>query len=129
VAPRDGATPVRGGAKPREKRSSAAAFVDLAARAEAAEPAFLDPVATPGVGVPAPEPPPEALAAPGAEPSKSAVPLPDRSPFAGSWVYAPQAGEKTDPGAYPAVYVEFLLAEESGDLVGSYRAEYKVPDK
>jgi hypothetical protein len=43
--------------------------------------------------------------------------------------HLPQAGETTDFGDHPAVYIEFLLAEESGDLVGSYHAQYQVPDK
>ena len=38
--------------------------------------------------------------------------LPHLSPFSGNWVYTPQAGESRDPEAYPAVYVELLLAEE-----------------
>jgi hypothetical protein len=49
--------------------------------------------------------------------------------FAGNWLYTPEAGEATGAGAYPAVYVELLLAEENGDLVGRYRAKYKVPDQ
>jgi hypothetical protein len=49
--------------------------------------------------------------------------------FAGNWFYAPEAGGKPDPSLYPATYVEFILAEEDGSLVGNYRAKYRIPDQ
>lgn len=115
---------------------------DPPARSQEAEPAFPDPVASAKVQPQAPEAPGKALEAPGkmleapgnaleapAESGARAAEKSDGSPFAGSWLYLPQAGETTDLGEYPAVYIEFLVAEERGDLVGSYRARYKVPDK
>ncbi len=49
--------------------------------------------------------------------------------FAGNWLYAPETAGKTDPNLYPAISVEFILAEEDGSLVGNYRAKYKIPDQ
>jgi hypothetical protein len=49
--------------------------------------------------------------------------------FAGNWFYAPETAAKADPNLYPATYVEFILAEENGSLVGSYRAKYRIPDQ
>jgi curved DNA-binding protein CbpA len=49
--------------------------------------------------------------------------------FSGNWFYAPEFGEKADVGSYSAQYIEFILVEDSGNIVGNYRAEYKVPDK
>ena len=49
--------------------------------------------------------------------------------FAGNWFYSPEFGEKADAGSYPAQYIEFILVEDNGNLVGNYRAKYRVPDK
>jgi hypothetical protein len=49
--------------------------------------------------------------------------------FAGNWFYAPETGSKPDPNLYPATYVEFILADENGSLVGNYRAKYRIPDQ
>lgn len=49
--------------------------------------------------------------------------------FAGNWFYAPEPAAKTDPNLFPATSVEFILAEENGNLVGDYRAKYRVPDQ
>ncbi|MGO9230385.1 MAG: J domain-containing protein [Bryobacteraceae bacterium] len=49
--------------------------------------------------------------------------------FAGNWFYAPETAGKMDPNLYPATSVEFILEEENGTLVGSYRAKYRVPDQ
>lgn len=100
-----------------------------AARNQGTEPAFPDAVTAAGVKLQAAERPGEAVEARPAELKASAGPKSDESRFAGNWLYTPQAGETTDPGAYPAVYAELLLAEENGDLVGRYRAKYKVADK
>jgi hypothetical protein len=82
--------------------------------------------------------PPNAIAA--AEPPRAAPEAARMGPsssvssanevsFAGNWFYAPEIASKADPNLYPATYVEFLLAEENGSLVGSYRAKYRVPDQ
>jgi hypothetical protein len=49
--------------------------------------------------------------------------------FSGNWFYSPEYGEKAGAGAYLAQYIEFILVEDGGNIVGNYRAEYKVPDK
>ena len=49
--------------------------------------------------------------------------------FAGNWLYVPDPAESVAPGTYPATYVEFLLAENRGQLSGSYRAHYRVADR
>ncbi|MGA2038128.1 MAG: DnaJ domain-containing protein [Bryobacteraceae bacterium] len=74
------------------------------------------------------EPPRIAPAEPKVEPPRSATKANEFS-FAGDWFYAPETAGKTDPNLYPATYVEFILAEEDGGLVGHYRAKYRVPDR
>ena len=49
--------------------------------------------------------------------------------FVGNWFFAPELAKKADPNLYPATYVEFLLEEDNGSLVGSYRAKYRIPDQ
>jgi hypothetical protein len=49
--------------------------------------------------------------------------------FAGEWLYVPGSGDPPAPGVYAATYVEFLLTEEHGELSGSYRALYRIPDR
>ena len=49
--------------------------------------------------------------------------------FAGNWFYSPRAGEKADPDTYRAIYIELVLKEDQGDLMGVYRARYQVPDQ
>jgi hypothetical protein len=51
------------------------------------------------------------------------------SSLAGNWLYVPDPTEKLPPGAYPATYVELMLAEERGRLRGTYRAQYQVLDR
>ena len=51
------------------------------------------------------------------------------SPFAGEWLYTPQVQEQKEPGGYRALYVEFVLDEQDGELVGTYRARYKVTNE
>jgi curved DNA-binding protein CbpA len=100
-----------------------------AARNQGTEPAFPDAVTAAGVKLQAAEPREEAVEARPVEFKARADAKSEEPRFAGNWLYTPQAGETTDPGAYPAVYAELLLAEENGDLVGRYRAKYKVGDK
>ena len=49
--------------------------------------------------------------------------------FAGNWLYAPLEKETAVPGQYAAYYVELVLLEEKGTLVGHYRSRHKIPDK
>jgi len=74
------------------------------------------------------DPPRAAPEAPKVEPPRSA-PRANEASFAGNWFYAPEIAGKTDPNLYPATYVEFILAEEDGSLVGNYRAKYRIPDQ
>jgi hypothetical protein len=62
------------------------------------------------------------------EPPRAAFRASEAS-FAGNWFYAPETGSKPDPNLYPATYVEFILADENGSLVGNYRAKYRIPDQ
>ena len=56
-------------------------------------------------------------------------PKSEESRFAGTWLAAPVAEKTSGPGTYPMVYAELLLSEDKEELVGSYRARYKMPDK
>jgi hypothetical protein len=40
----------------------------------------------------------------------------------------PDSGDPPAPGIYPETYVEFSLAENQGELSGSYHARYKTAD-
>ena len=101
-----------------------------AAEANPAEPVRSSPAKEP----PAPnpiaiaEPPRVAVEAPKVEPPRAAFRASEAS-FAGNWFYAPETGSKPDPNLYPATYVEFILADENGSLVGNYRAKYRIPDQ
>jgi hypothetical protein len=80
---------------------------------------------------------PEAAPEPSTTSAMAAKPEPSRFPavrnpagaasFAGNWLYLP-ATDAPAPGTYPATYVEMLLNEDKGELAGTYRAQYKVPD-
>lgn len=48
--------------------------------------------------------------------------------FSGNWFFVPDSVGPLTPGAYAATYMEFLLTEDHGNLSGSYRARYKVPN-
>jgi hypothetical protein len=132
IAPRD--EPKRNKSVPakrmaREEHYPPRSFVDPAPRSQEARPAFPDPVIPPAVKRQAPVRPGELTQPQPVELERKVDRTSGESRFAGNWLYTPQAGETADPSAYPAVYVEFLLAEDNGDLVGTYRAKYKVLDK
>jgi hypothetical protein len=65
---------------------------------------------------------------PASAPPKMA-PATEAPTFAGTWLYVPDPSDSAAPGAYPATYAEFLLAEAHGQLSGSYRANYRVADR
>ena len=67
-------------------------------------------------------------AAPASEAAKAETAA-EVATFAGNWVYVPDPAETIAPGNYPATYVELLLAEDRGQLSGSYRAHYRVADR
>jgi hypothetical protein len=105
-----------------------------ATEANAAGPNPPAPLSTPPVS----ELPPNSIAAaepPGVPPQSSkvqpaiSIPKTNKVSFAGNWFYAPETAGKADPNLYPATYVEFILSEDNGSLVGNYRAKYKIPDQ
>jgi hypothetical protein len=83
--------------------------------------------------LPAPLPSPPAAAPPvlaNVEPPVAPpVSRPAAPSFAGNWLYVPSRGDTPGPQVYPATYAEFLLTEQHGELSGSYRARYKIPDQ
>jgi hypothetical protein len=129
AAPHLLAAPPRGAPAPSTVRPAAGE------REAVAETSSPDPVVSfPPKALPPPDPiaaaappilPPPAVKA---EPPRSISPSRPVS-FAGEWLYAPETGDKPDPSLYPATYVEFILAEENGNLVGNYRAKYRIPDQ
>jgi hypothetical protein len=106
--------------------------------APAPEPRPAAPPATAGpesssASASAPSAPPSPAVPPapgGPEPSSARAPARSAPPsFAGEWLCVPESGDPSAPGVYPATYVEFLLREEHGELSGSYRARYRIPDQ
>lgn len=79
----------------------------------------------------APEPPqPPASLPPVEAPLEN--PGPPAEGLSGLWVFAPEHGP--DPpahteGLYSPEFIELLVREEAGNLAGSYRARYRVPDR
>ena len=122
----------KGAGRAREKAHEAqdaplpAAEAATVAQGEGA--ASSGPAISAGVELRAPVVPEQATEAAWAEPSTKPNPKTEEWRFAGNWLYVPQA-EGAAGTAYPAEYVELLLTEENGDLVGRYRAKHKVSDK
>ena len=112
--------------------SSASASDRSAPPPSAAPPALAgpEPSGAASSGPPAPPSPAAPPAPAGPEPSSS--PASARSApasFAGAWLYLPASEGTSAAGVYPPTYVEFLLTEERGELSGSYRARYRIPDR
>jgi hypothetical protein len=103
---------------------------EAAAEPNPPEPAGSSPAkALPGPDpIAAAQPPRVAPEAVKVEPPRPVSP-PREVSFAGDWFYAPETAGKTDASLYPATYVELILAEENGNLVGNYRAKYRIPDQ
>jgi len=121
--------PVAGAAGSGRAKEPRGAPVETARRAVAA----AAEVAT-VLSAPVDEPRAAGLAAAGPlEAARDAAPAqpvpPARPSFAGNWVYVPRTGDTAIQGIYPPVYVECLLTEERGELSGSYRAQYRIPDR
>ena len=101
------------------------------ARAEAARLAAREPEYPPAplltAVTPAPVAMPVSVPAPAAETARvSAGPV--RS-FAGAWFYTrPKVAAEEGP-LYPPVYIEAVIVEESGRLLGKYRARYHIADR
>jgi curved DNA-binding protein CbpA len=123
--PRTSPTSRRTAKRPAEKPKRAA----RAAAVQPATPQQSAPAAHFSASLPPPEPVPEPVS--GLPETRGASPIarPPGSPFAGSWLYTPQSTERAIPGRYRALYIECLLREEAGEIVGTYRAKYKVPDQ
>jgi hypothetical protein len=51
------------------------------------------------------------------------------SGFTGTWLIVPPEIQTEAAGQYPPYYVELVLAEERGTLIGHYRSRHKIPDK
>ncbi len=94
-----------------------------------AAPAHADTAAYSAISLPPPEPLVEPAKAWAELPVAGLAAKPAGSPFTGSWLYAPQSKQQSVPGRYRAVYIECLLREEAGEIVGTYRAKYKIPDQ
>jgi curved DNA-binding protein CbpA len=126
-------------AKKRSRRSRIARAAPRAptARRAAASSGFDVQVRTPlnsepGEFVPAvlPAPPPaEAASRPAEGPAAAQSPRPPVSPFFGSWLFTAEGTAPSARGRYRALYIECLLKEAAGEIVGAYRARYKVPDQ
>ncbi len=76
-----------------------------------------------------PEPLAPSLSAPPEIPAPRATPARRASRFAGSWLYTARSATAAIPGHYPALYVECLLREQAGEIIGTYRAKHKIPDQ
>lgn len=121
VAPHEVPPPSARRAVTRDEAAAAPAPPEPAHSFPAKEPLPPNPIA------PA-EPARVILEAPKVEPPRP-TPKANEVSFAGNWFYAPETAGKADPNLYPATYVEFILAEEDGSLVGNYRAKYRIPDQ
>jgi len=90
----------------------------------------IKPIARAAVATPEPAPAAAAMEPTAALPVARQAPLPDGARreseprFAGQWLLAADAGGQDNAGGYPAVYVEFRLHDEHGNLAGDYRALY-----
>jgi curved DNA-binding protein CbpA len=75
-----------------------------------------------------PPPVPAAVHAPVPEVPKQWS-TPTRHDLVGSWYYAITTPAPSGRGLYPPEYIEAVIREESGYLVGRYRARYRVTDR
>ncbi len=122
----------RTGPIPRPVNQSSASRRKSVRRLSAPEPAMAPHFAAPThprTTLPAAEPVAESATRP-AEPAATRQPASPAAPrFAGNWLYTPPGRERAVPGRYRAIYVECLLREEGGQIVGTYQAKYRVPDQ
>jgi curved DNA-binding protein CbpA len=54
---------------------------------------------------------------------------PAKNDFAGTWYYEVPRDSGVGRGLYPPEYIEAVIREESGYLIGRYRARYRVADR
>jgi hypothetical protein len=71
-----------------------------------------------------PAPPPQAKSSTASMSDKD---LPKKK-WAGNWLYVPKSSE-TKKFQYEAEYVELTLAEQDGNLNGTYWSRYRIPDQ
>ena len=86
----------------------------MASQSESVQPVPVDPAAQASQPTRSPAPPPAKIA---------------QATFAGNWFFAPHVNENNDSGLYPPEYIELLLSETNGVLLGHFRARYHVPDR
>jgi curved DNA-binding protein CbpA len=95
-------------------------------------------LAAPETNVEEPLPPPTPVIAqaspsvpdPLPQPSLPALTIPrPTSSLAGIWLHAKNSGGKPASWRYTAEYVELRLSEHSGEVIGSYRSRYRIPDR
>ncbi len=103
------------------------------ARAEAARLAAREPEYSPASAplptavTPAPAAMPVSVPAPAVEAAR--VPADPVRSFAGTWFYTrPKLAPEGSP-LYPPVYIEAVIVEENGRLLGRYRARYHIADR
>ena len=80
---------------------------------------------------PAPDIVPPALAAIQTPPIAPAARPPEDATlrYAGTWVYVRPRVSPAQGSLYPADYIEAVIFEDGGVLLGKYRARYSVPDR
>lgn len=49
--------------------------------------------------------------------------------FAGAWVYIPPRLPVTEPSLYPPEFIETVIVEEAGTILGRYHARYRIADR
>lgn len=60
----------------------------------------------------------------------SSVPAASRaSGLAGIWLYVPDPTDRPERGEYQAEYIELRIQESKGQLLGSFRSRYRIPDR
>ncbi len=80
----------------------------------------------------APPEQPVAVAKSTPPPSPAPAPAPPvvvRNPIAGSWVYQKPAVPPKNKDLYPPEFIETVITEENGQVHGTYRARYHVPNR
>jgi curved DNA-binding protein CbpA len=51
------------------------------------------------------------------------------SSLAGIWLYVPDPTDRPERGEYQAEYIELRIQERGGQLLGSFRSRYRIPDR
>jgi len=79
--------------------------------------------------IPSIAPAPSRVVVPDAIPPPANWSPPAKTDLAGSWYYAVSQPLPNGRALYPPEYIEAIIREESGYLVGRYRARYRVTDR